>query len=164
VYTRVYACCFELECVLCLAGPGHAELAGVLGAQEEEEAEEEEEEEEEEARPKKKGKGGGLAAPVYLKPALATFMGKDSAGRPEVVKEIWRHAKELNLQDPKDKRYIVCDERLFAVFFFLAYKRERDSERERARKRDTDSHARAHAHTHMHAHTHTHTHLNLEKK
>ena len=157
MYTRVYACCFELECVLCLAGPGHAELAGVLGAQEEEEAEEEEEEEEEEARPKKKGKGGGLAAPVYLKPALATFMGKDSAGRPEVVKEIWRHAKELNLQDPKDKRYIVCDERLFAVFFFLAY-RERDTVRERERENVTQTRTHAHTRTHTCMLTHTHTH------
>ena len=152
-----------LECVLCLAGPGHAELAGVLGAQEEEEAEEEEEEEEEEARPKKKGKGGGLAAPVYLKPALATFMGKDSAGRPKVVKEIWRHAKELNLQDPKDKRYIVCDERLFAVFFFLAY-RERETVRGRERENVTQTRTHAHTRTHTCMLTHTHTHTPKPRK
>ena len=84
--------------------------------EEEEEEAEEEEEEEEQQQPKKKGKGGGGFGEAYLKPALATFMGRDSAGRSEVIKEIWRHVKELNLQDPKDKRYIVCDERLFAVF------------------------------------------------
>ena len=74
------------------------------------------EEEEEEEGPKKTGKHGGGFGEAYLKPALAAFMGRDSAGRSEVIKEIWRHVKELNLQDPKDKRYIVCDERLFAVF------------------------------------------------
>jgi hypothetical protein len=122
------------------AGAGAARAGGAAGARAEEE------------RPKKKGKSGGFSAPVYLKPALAIFMGKDSAGRPEVVKEIWRHAKELNLQDPKDKRYIVCDERLFAVFFCPTG---------RARTRDTDTHARTHARTHAHMHTHTHTHTRL---
>jgi len=62
---------------------------------------------------KKPGKGFGKN---YLKPALAIMMGMDSCGRTDVVKEIWRHAKLFELQDPKDKRYICCDERLFAVF------------------------------------------------
>ena len=76
--------------------------------------EEEEEEEEEEAAPKKKqARGWGSN---YLKPALATFMNADSCARSDVVKEIWRHTKEHDLQDPKDKRFIVCDERLFALF------------------------------------------------
>ena len=79
------------------------------------EEEEEEEAEEEEVKPKKKGGGKGWGS-NYLKPALATFMGKDSAPRNEVVKEIWRHAKEHNLQDPTNRQYIVCDERLFALF------------------------------------------------
>ena len=80
--------------------------------QEEEEAEEEEEEEEA-APKKKKARGWGSN---YLKPALATFMNADSCPRSDVVKEIWRHTKEHDLQDPKDKRFIVCDERLFALF------------------------------------------------
>ena len=78
-----------------------------------EEEEEEEEEETEQEPKKKKSRGWGSN---YLKPALATFMNMDSCPRSDVVKEIWRHTKEHNLQDPKDKRYIVCDERLFALF------------------------------------------------
>jgi len=81
--------------------------------QEEEEAEEEAEEEETETKKKKKSRGWGSN---YLKPALATFMNADSCPRSDVVKEIWRHTKEHDLQDPKDKRYIVCDDRLFALF------------------------------------------------
>jgi len=86
--------------------------------EEEEEADEEEEEEEEEDKPKKKGSGkksGGFGK-NYLKPSLANFMGVDSCGRSEVVKEIWRHTKEHDLQDPNDKRWIICDERLTALF------------------------------------------------
>ena len=65
---------------------------------------------------KKKLLRGGFSAALYLKPALAEFMGKASCARTEVVKEIWRHAKANNLQDPNNKLWIVCDERLAALF------------------------------------------------
>jgi upstream activation factor subunit UAF30 len=29
---------------------------------------------------------------------------------------LWEHIKENNLQDPKDKRQILCDEKMQAVF------------------------------------------------
>ena len=75
-----------------------------------EQAEEEEEEEEEAAAPKKK-KGGGSKGwgSVYLNPPLNDFMGVESCPRSDVVKEIWRHVKEHNLQLPTDKRFIICD-------------------------------------------------------
>ena len=69
-----------------------------------------EEEEEEAAAPKKK-KGGGSKGwgSVYLNPPLNDFMGVESCPRSDVVKEIWRHVKEHNLQLPTDKRFIICD-------------------------------------------------------
>jgi len=36
--------------------------------------------------------------------------------RPQVVKKIWEYVKERNLQNPDDKRQIMCDEKLQAVF------------------------------------------------
>ena len=36
--------------------------------------------------------------------------------RTEVVKRCWDYIKEKGLQDPSDRRYIMCDERLRPVF------------------------------------------------
>ena len=36
--------------------------------------------------------------------------------RPQTVKRIWEYVKARNLQDPKDKRIIRCDDALRAVF------------------------------------------------
>lgn len=36
--------------------------------------------------------------------------------RPQVVKKLWEHIKANDLQDPKDKRQIRCDEKMQAVF------------------------------------------------
>src|ERR1700722_13724880 len=36
--------------------------------------------------------------------------------RLEVVKRLWAYIKENELQDPNDKRYIVCDDRLMTIF------------------------------------------------
>lgn len=48
--------------------------------------------------------------------ALAAFVGKPRESRPQVVKRIWDHVKANNLQDPADKRQILCDPPLRAVF------------------------------------------------
>lgn len=48
--------------------------------------------------------------------ALAAFVGKPRESRPQVVKRIWDHVKSNNLQDPQDRRQIMCDEQLRAVF------------------------------------------------
>ena len=34
----------------------------------------------------------------------------------QVVKRLWNHIRENNLQDPKNKRNIICDESLHALF------------------------------------------------
>ena len=36
--------------------------------------------------------------------------------RPQTVKRIWEYVKARELQDPKDKRIIRCDDALRAVF------------------------------------------------
>jgi DNA topoisomerase-3 len=36
--------------------------------------------------------------------------------RPEAVKKMWEYIKAHNLQDPKDKRTILADDKLRAVF------------------------------------------------
>ena len=33
-----------------------------------------------------------------------------------MVKKLWEHIKANNLQDPADKRQILCDEKMQAVF------------------------------------------------
>ncbi len=48
--------------------------------------------------------------------ALAAVIGTDPVARPEAVKKLWEYIKAHNLQDPKDKRTIVADDKLRAVF------------------------------------------------
>jgi DNA topoisomerase-3 len=48
--------------------------------------------------------------------ALAQVIGLDAAPRTEVIKKLWDYIKSKGLQDPKDKRKIVCDVSLQAVF------------------------------------------------
>lgn len=67
--------------------------------------------------PKKKRKaGGGFQKPFNLSPALADIVGESQLARPAVVKGLWAHIKSNDLQDPNDKRSIVCDAKLYAVF------------------------------------------------
>ena len=48
--------------------------------------------------------------------ALAAVIGTDPVARPEAVKKMWEYIKAHNLQDPKDKRTIIADDKLRAVF------------------------------------------------
>ncbi|BBH09519.1 SWIB complex BAF60b domain-containing protein [Prunus dulcis] len=114
-------------------------------AQEEEEVEEEEEEEEEKVSKQKESKkrsraakvdkevkkrgGGGFTKLCSLSPELQKFMGVPELARTEpdeialsiiskliVVKKLWSYIRENNLQDPNNKREIICDESLRALF------------------------------------------------
>ncbi len=64
---------------------------------------------------KKKKKTGGFMKPVQLSSALADFMGCNNAARTDVTREIWKYIKEHNLQNPDDRREIICDEKLLTV-------------------------------------------------
>ncbi|CAA0807564.1 SWIB complex BAF60b domain-containing protein [Striga hermonthica] len=65
----------------------------------------------------KKG-GGGLTAPQHLSDALVNFLGtgEDELSRTDVVKRMWQYIKENELQDPSDKRMVLCDENLKELF------------------------------------------------
>jgi len=55
-------------------------------------------------------------APKMIDADLAAVVGKGPMPAPEVIKELWVYIKKNNLQDPKDKRTIVADEKLKKVF------------------------------------------------
>ncbi|MBA0586672.1 hypothetical protein Gorai_017405 [Gossypium raimondii] len=97
------------------------------GEQEEEEDNEEEEEEQEgnsrRSKKKRSSKGdkdvkrrGGFTKLCSLSPQLQAFIGESELARTEVVKRLWTYIREKNLQDPKDKRNVLCDDSLYALF------------------------------------------------
>ncbi|XP_011001192.1 PREDICTED: protein TRI1-like isoform X2 [Populus euphratica] len=106
---------------------------GDNGGEEEEEQEEEEEAEEEEVKKESNGRskkgrkstkvdenvkkrGGGFTKLCSLSPQLQDFVGVPELARTGVVKKLWAYIREKNLQDPKNKRNIICDESLRALF------------------------------------------------
>ncbi len=47
---------------------------------------------------------------------LAAVIGSNPAARTEVVKKLWAYIKKNNLQNPKNKRNILADDKLSKVF------------------------------------------------
>uniref|UniRef100_A0A7S3R0E3 DM2 domain-containing protein n=1 Tax=Dunaliella tertiolecta TaxID=3047 RepID=A0A7S3R0E3_DUNTE len=89
------------------------------------EEEEEEDAEEEDTGKKRSGKRqakapgkakGGFTKHSLLSPALSAFVGAETMSRPQVVKSVWDYIKKHNLQDPKNKRNIICDDKLKTIF------------------------------------------------
>lgn len=74
-------------------------------------ADDSEDEHQSNGKKKKKG-GGGFTKPLLLSEELANFMGTRTASRTEVTKQIWAYIKENDLQNPKNKREVLLDERL----------------------------------------------------
>ncbi|ORZ15805.1 SWIB/MDM2 domain-containing protein [Absidia repens] len=67
--------------------------------------------------PPKPKRNTGLNKPLILSAELSTLMGGEAElSRPEIVKRLWVHIKGNNLQDPKDRRFILCDDKLKAIF------------------------------------------------
>jgi chromatin remodeling complex protein RSC6 len=58
----------------------------------------------------------GLQRPVTPSKELAEITGKDPLPRSQMVKKVWDHIKANNLQNPENKREIVADDKLRAVF------------------------------------------------
>ncbi|XP_041002186.1 upstream activation factor subunit spp27-like [Juglans microcarpa x Juglans regia] len=81
---------------------------------------EREEDPDEPKRKEKRLKGGksGFLAPLQLSDALVKFLGtgESALSRGDVIKRIWDYIKQNNLQDPSDKRRILCDEKLKELF------------------------------------------------
>ncbi len=57
-----------------------------------------------------------LMKPMNLSADLADIIGKGPYPRGEVVKKIWDYIKKNNLQNPKNKRNIIADEKLAKIF------------------------------------------------
>ena len=57
-----------------------------------------------------------LSKPLNLSAELEAVVGKGPLPRTEVVKQLWVYIKKNNLQNPANKRNILADEKLKAVF------------------------------------------------
>lgn len=51
-----------------------------------------------------------------MSPQLAEVVGEEKMARGDVVKKMWEIIKERKLEDPKNKRFTICDEQLQQVF------------------------------------------------
>ena len=68
-------------------------------------------------KPKKKRAASGIMKPKPISPELREFVGGAAElPRTEALKIIWAHIKGNNLQDPENKKIIVCDEKLKKIF------------------------------------------------
>jgi len=54
--------------------------------------------------------------PVTPDAALAAVVGSDPLPRTEVTKKLWDYIKSNDLQNPSNKREIIADDKLKAVF------------------------------------------------
>ncbi len=71
------------------------------------------------AAPKKASKRKPNAAfmkKLKVSDALSAVIGAGDRARTEVVSALWKYIKKHDLQDPKNKRNIVADPKLKAVF------------------------------------------------
>ncbi len=57
-----------------------------------------------------------LQKPMQLSPELQAVIGEGPLTRAEVTKKVWDYIKEKNLQNPANKRNILADDKLRAVF------------------------------------------------
>ena len=64
----------------------------------------------------KKVRKVGTQPPYLLSDALQAVVGTDILPRPQVVSKIWTYIKAHDLQNPNDKREILCDDKLKLLF------------------------------------------------
>jgi chromatin remodeling complex protein RSC6 len=58
----------------------------------------------------------GFLKPLQPSPELAAVVGSAPLPRPEVVSRVWTYIRKHKLQNPQNKREIMADEKLQAVF------------------------------------------------
>ena len=59
---------------------------------------------------------GGLSRPVTPSADLAAITGSDPLPRSQVVSKMWDYIRANKLQNPENKREILADDKLEAVF------------------------------------------------
>jgi upstream activation factor subunit UAF30 len=64
----------------------------------------------------KKKRKTGTQPPYRLSEAMVSVLGKEILPRPQVVSGLWEYIKANDLQNPADKREILCDDKLKAIF------------------------------------------------
>lgn len=57
-----------------------------------------------------------LLKPLKVSADLAAIVGEGPMPRSQVVKKMWDYIKKYDLQNPKNKRNILSDEKLLKVF------------------------------------------------
>ena len=57
-----------------------------------------------------------LLKPLNLSPELEEVVGKGPLPRSQVVKKLWEYIKKNNLQNPANKRNILADDKMKAIF------------------------------------------------
>ncbi|CAK9163873.1 unnamed protein product [Ilex paraguariensis] len=65
---------------------------------------------------RRRGGPGGLNKLCGVSPELETIVGQSRLPRTEIVKQLWAYIRKNNLQDPSNKRKIICNDELRLVF------------------------------------------------
>ncbi|CAL0308920.1 unnamed protein product [Lupinus luteus] len=65
---------------------------------------------------KRRGGPGGLNKLCGVSPELQVIVGHPALPRTEIVKQLWAYIRKNNLQDPSNKRKIICNDELRVVF------------------------------------------------
>lgn len=68
------------------------------------------------AKPKAVKKPSAFMKPVKPSPALAEVVGKGPMPRTEITRSLWAYIRKHDLQNPKNKREILADEKLTKIF------------------------------------------------
>ncbi|CAM8899543.1 unnamed protein product [Rhodiola kirilowii] len=61
-------------------------------------------------------KVSGITRPIKVSPALSKFVGAPEVSRGDTMKKIWEYIKLHDLQNPSNKREIICDAELKTIF------------------------------------------------
>ncbi|KAF9611981.1 hypothetical protein IFM89_037264 [Coptis chinensis] len=65
---------------------------------------------------KRRGGPGGLNKVCGVSPELQVIVGEPALPRTQIVKQLWAYIRKHNLQDPSNKRKIICNDELRLVF------------------------------------------------
>ncbi|CAN1220738.1 Upstream activation factor subunit spp27 [Linum grandiflorum] len=65
---------------------------------------------------KRRGGAGGLNKLCGVSPQLEAVVGHPALPRTEIVRQLWAYIRKNNLQDPSNKRKIICNDALRLVF------------------------------------------------